>query len=113
MADDIQFDAADFNAGLARLVEEIHEQTPRGLADGQAALKRAFEARAKVLTGDYKRSWKALPIQRTSDGYEAQGGPDVRYSRKLERRYSTVETALKDAERQVGNALEDAWERPI
>lgn len=113
MAEDFELDTADFEAGLRRLVDQIHDQTERGLADGQAELRRAFEARAKVLTGEYKRSWKALPPHRTSDGFEAQGGPDVAYSRKLERRYKTVQNALNDAERKVGNALESAWGRPI
>lgn len=113
MAEDVKLDTDAFDAGLRRLVDEIHDQTPRGLGDGLVQVRRSFEARAKVLTGEYKRSWKSKSAKPTGDGYEAEGGPDVPYARKQERKNKTVENALKDAERRVGNALEDAWGRPI
>lgn len=113
MPEQMRLDTDAFDAGLRRLVDEIHDQTPKGLDDGLNHVRQSFEARAKVLSGEYKGSWKNFPAQRTGDGFEAQGGPTVPYARKQERRNKTVEKALQDAEHRVGSALEDAWGRPI
>lgn len=107
----LTFDSSDFEAGLTRLIREVEDQTQRAVQDGLQEVERAFDERAKVLTGEYRNSWRNSTAQRSGEGYEAVGGPTVPYARKQEKRNQTVAKALQAASARVGNRMADAWQR--
>lgn len=107
----LTWDTSDFEAGLMRMVREVEEQTQRGVTEAIQEVEREFDTRAKVLSGEYRNSWRNLPAQRSGDGYEARGGPTVPYARKLEKRYGAVRQASQASTNRVMNRMADAWQR--